>query len=220
MKQQRHRTRTSNFSLIFKFPILAHYFQRKVLKDHSKSKGIISKDMSSYICNHFYNCDSNCCDSKISKKKVKCHKLQEQWYYTKQNSVSSQLKKKNIYIYIYISRQHNSSKCELCSSHRTVSEHCLLGCNTVSVGERFKEHTWFVSNVSVPIFLCTNWQHSSSLTYIGTLVVTLAACPYLFQLDWLSQSCATAVCVWSCFLTSLHLRCRKISNNGTLSNFV
>jgi hypothetical protein len=24
--------------------------------------------------------------------------------------------------------------------------------------------------------------------YIGTLVVTLTACPYLFQLDWLSQS--------------------------------
>ena len=30
--------------------------------------------------------------------------------------------------------------------------------------------------------------------YIGTLVVTLAACPYLFHLDWLSQSCATTVC--------------------------
>ena len=28
--------------------------------------------------------------------------------------------------------------------------------------------------------------------YIGALVVTLAACPYLFQLDWLSQLCATA----------------------------
>ena len=34
---------------------------------------------------------------------------------------------------------------------------------------------------------------------MGTLVVTLAACPYLFQLDWLSQSCATVVCVWSSF---------------------
>jgi len=54
--------------------------------------------------------------------------------------------------------------------------------------------------------------------HIGTLVVTLAAFPYLFQLDWLSQSCAAAVCVWSCFLTSLRLRCRKTSNNGTLSN--
>jgi len=51
--------------------------------------------------------------------------------------------------------------------------------------------------------------------YIGALVVTLAACPYLLQLDWLSQSCATAVCVWSCFITSLRLRCRKISNNGS-----
>ena len=80
--------------------------------------------------------------------------------------------------------------------------------------------TWFVPKVSVLIFLCTNWQRSTSLMYIGTLVVTLAACPYLFQLDWLSQSCATAVCVWSCFLTSLRLRCRKILNNGTLSNFV
>ena len=74
--------------------------------------------------------------------------------------------------------------------------------------------------VSVLIFLFTNWQRSSSLMYIGTLVVILAACPYLFHLDWLSQSCVTAVCVWSCFLTSLRLRCRKISNNGTLSNFV
>ena len=32
---------------------------------------------------------------------------------------------------------------------------------------------------------------------IGTLVVTLTACPYLFRMDWLSQSCSTAVCVWS-----------------------
>ena len=76
--------------------------------------------------------------------------------------------------------------------------------------------TWFVPKVSVLIFLCTNWQHSTSLMYIGTLVVTLAACPYLFQLDGLSQSCATVGCVWSCFLTSLRLRCRKISNNGKL----
>jgi len=29
--------------------------------------------------------------------------------------------------------------------------------------------------------------------YIDTLVVTLAACPYFFQLDWLSQSCVTVV---------------------------
>jgi len=57
--------------------------------------------------------------------------------------------------------------------------------------------TWFVSKVSVLIFLCTNWQSSTSLMYIGVLVVILAACPYLFQLDWLSQSCATAVCVWT-----------------------
>ena len=80
--------------------------------------------------------------------------------------------------------------------------------------------TYVVCPKSVLIFLCTNWQSSTSLMYIGTLVVTLAACPYLFHLDWLSQSCATAVCVWSCFLTSLHLRCRKISNNSMLSNFV
>jgi len=63
-------------------------------------------------------------------------------------------------------------------------------------------------------------QRSTSLMYIGTFVVTLAACPYLFQVDWLSQSCGTAVCVWLCFLTSLCLRCRKISNTSTLSNFV
>ena len=80
--------------------------------------------------------------------------------------------------------------------------------------------TWFVPKVSLLIFLCTNWQRSTSLMYIGMLVVTLSAYLYLFQLDWLSQSCATAVCVWSCFLTSLHLRCRKISNKCTLSNFV
>ena len=78
----------------------------------------------------------------------------------------------------------------------------------------------FVPKVSVLIFLCTNWQHSTSLMYIGMLVVTSAACPYLFQPDWLSQSCATAVCVWAGFLTSLCLQCSKISNNGTLSNFV
>ena len=97
----------------------------------------------------------------------------------------------------------------------------------LSVSDRVKhddhdttQHTWFVPKVSVLIFLCTNLQCSTSLMCIGTLVVTLAACPYLFQLDWLSQSCATTVCVWSCFLTSLRLRCRKISNNGTLSNFV
>ena len=58
-----------------------------------------------------------------------------------------------------------------------------------------KEHMWFVPKVSVLICLCMNWQCSTSLMYIGTLVVTLAACPYLFQLDWLSQSCDTAVCV-------------------------
>ena len=54
--------------------------------------------------------------------------------------------------------------------------------------------------------------------YNGALVVTLAACPYLFQLDWLSQSYTAAVCVWSCFITLLRLRCRKLSNIGTLSS--
>ena len=73
-------------------------------------------------------------------------------------------------------------------------------------------YMWFVPKVSVLIFLCTNWQSSTSLMYISTLVVTVAACPYLFQLDWLSQLCATAVCVWSCFLTSLRLRCSKIES--------
>ena len=37
---------------------------------------------------------------------------------------------------------------------------------------------WFVPKVSVLIFLCTKWQRSTSM-YIGTLVVTLAACPYV-----------------------------------------
>ena len=76
-----------------------------------------------------------------------------------------------------------------------------------SLGEICSQYacTWFVPQVSVQIFLCTNWQRSTSLMYIGTLVVTLAACPYLFQLNWLSQSCTTAVCVWLCFLTSLRL---------------
>jgi len=40
-------------------------------------------------------------------------------------------------------------------------------------------HTWFVSKVSVLIFLCTNWKRSTSLMYIGVLVVILAACPIL-----------------------------------------
>jgi len=78
----------------------------------------------------------------------------------------------------------------------------------------------YVSKVSVLIFLCMNWQRSTSLMYTGALVVTLAACSYFFHLDWLSQSCAAAVCVWSCFSTLLRLRCRKISNNAKLSNFV
>ena len=34
-------------------------------------------------------------------------------------------------------------------------------------------HMWFVPKVSVLIFLCTNWQHSTLLMYIGMLVVTL-----------------------------------------------
>jgi len=62
------------------------------------------------------------------------------------------------------------------------------------------KRTWFVPKVSVLIFLCTNWQRNTSLMHIGTLVVTLAVCPYFFQWDWLSQSCTTAFCVWSCFL--------------------
>jgi hypothetical protein len=45
--------------------------------------------------------------------------------------------------------------------------------------------------------------------YIGALVVTLDASQYMFQLDWLSQSCATAVCVWSCFITKLRFATQK-----------
>jgi len=55
--------------------------------------------------------------------------------------------------------------------------------------------------------------------YIGALVVTLAACPYLFQLACLSQSCATAFRVWSWFVSTLRLRYRKIFNKVTLSIF-
>ena len=40
--------------------------------------------------------------------------------------------------------------------------------------------TWFVPKVSVLIFLCTNWQRTTSLMYVDTLVVTLAVCPFLF----------------------------------------
>jgi hypothetical protein len=43
----------------------------------------------------------------------------------------------------------------------------------------------FVPKVRVLIFLCT---HTTSLMYIGELVVTLAACTYLFKLDRLSLS--------------------------------
>ena len=64
----------------------------------------------------------------------------------------------------------------------------LANMNSVDdAGCTFVYYTWFVPKVSVLIFLCTNWQRNTSLMYIGTLVVTLAACPYLFQLDWLSQ---------------------------------
>jgi hypothetical protein len=63
-------------------------------------------------------------------------------------------------------------------------------------------------------------QHLVYVQYIGALVVTLAAGPYLFQMDWFSYSCAIAVCVWSCFITSLRLQCKKILNKGALLNFV
>lgn len=46
-------------------------------------------------------------------------------------------------------------------------------------------------------------QHLVDVPYIGVSVVTLAACAYLFQLDGLSQSWGTVVCVSSCFITSL-----------------
>ena len=89
--------------------------------------------------------------------------------------------------------------------------HPLLYAAPTEGGQR---NTWCVSKVSVLIFLWTNWQRSTSYMYSS------AACWNLFQLDWLSQSCATAVCVWSCFVTSLRSRCRKILKNGTLSNSV
>ena len=104
--------------------------------------------------------------------------------------------------------------CSFKCGHIPQFHNCQSSCHN-----KLKLLTWSVSKVSVLIFLCTNWQRSTSLMYIGVLVVTLATCSYLFQLDWSGQSCATAVCVWSCFNTSLRLRCRKISNNGTLSSF-
>jgi hypothetical protein len=60
-----------------------------------------------------------------------------------------------------------------------------------------------VPKVSVLSFLCTTWESSTSLMYNGELVMTLAACTYLFKLNRLSLSWAIAVCVRSCFITSV-----------------
>ena len=46
--------------------------------------------------------------------------------------------------------------------------------------------------------------------YIGVLLLILAACLYLSQLDWSSQPCATAVCVWSCFTASFTFATQEI----------
>ena len=40
------------------------------------------------------------------------------------------------------------------------------------------------------------------------------------MLNVVSTGSAQSVCVWSCFVTSSRSRCRKILNNGTLSNSV
>jgi transposase len=64
-------------------------------------------------------------------------------------------------------------------------------------------YTMFVTKVRVLIFLCTSWESSTSLMYIGELIMTLAACTYLFKLNRLSLSWAIAVCVRSCFTTPL-----------------
>jgi hypothetical protein len=51
---------------------------------------------------------------------------------------------------------------------------------------------WQVGNnlgcVYILIFLCMTWEGSTSLMYIGELVITLAACTYMFKLDQLSLS--------------------------------
>jgi hypothetical protein len=61
----------------------------------------------------------------------------------------------------------------------------------------------FVPKVSVLNFLSTTWECSTLLMYIGELVMTSAACTYLFKLDRLSLSWAIAACVRSCFITSV-----------------
>jgi len=43
----------------------------------------------------------------------------------------------------------------------------------------------------------------TSLMYIGALVVTLAACPYLFQLDWLVESIVRYCCLCMVLFYSL-----------------
>jgi hypothetical protein len=70
-------------------------------------------------------------------------------------------------------------------------------------GFRYVTSTSFVPKVSVLIFLCTTWERTTSLMYIGELVMILAACTYLFKLDRLSLSWTIAVCVRSCFITSV-----------------
>jgi hypothetical protein len=64
-------------------------------------------------------------------------------------------------------------------------------------------YTRFVrKKISVLIFLCMTWECSTSM-YIDKLVMTLAACTYLFKLYRLDLSWATVVCVRSCFITSV-----------------
>jgi hypothetical protein len=71
------------------------------------------------------------------------------------------------------------------------SEHRCLVCTRV------------VPKVSILISLCMTWERNTSLIHICELGMTLAACTYLFKLDRFSLSWAIAVCVRSCFITSV-----------------
>lgn len=63
-------------------------------------------------------------------------------------------------------------------------------------------------------------QCNTSLDDIDMLVEIPAACLDQFQLDQLSYSCATAVCVSSYFNASLCLSWSKITDSCMLSTFV
>jgi hypothetical protein len=84
-----------------------------------------------------------------------------------------------------------------------------------SATEKKYTHTHTHTHTVCPKSKCTDFF------YVRTVnVYRRVGSPYLFQLDWMNQSCTTAVSVWSCFITTLRWRCKKIWNKDTLSNFV